>query len=170
MIMSNVAVQKVNGNDSSLPIFSELSKKFDEIRQRAFKLFEERGCAAGCELEDWFKAEREVFGSVASELTDKGDAYEIQMTLPGFEIKDVNVTSTPDAIIVHAASKNEKNTEEGEVIWTEFASNDIYRRFAVPNQINVEKTTAILEKGILRINIPKASSPAPEKTIAVKAA
>lgn len=169
--MANVAIQKVNGNDTRLPIFAEITKKFDEVRQRAFKLFEERGCTSGNELEDWFKAEREVLGPVASELTDKGNAYEVQVALPGFDMKDVAVTASPDAVIVRAASKNEKKTQEGEVIWTEFASNDIYRRFALPNAIDVDKAAATLENGMLRITVPKAPSAATkEKAIAVKAA
>jgi Protein of unknown function (DUF2934) len=32
----------------------------DEIRRRAYELFEERGCIAGDEHEDWLRAEREV--------------------------------------------------------------------------------------------------------------
>ena len=32
----------------------------DEIRRRAFELFEERGGQGGQELEDWLRAEREI--------------------------------------------------------------------------------------------------------------
>jgi hypothetical protein len=31
-----------------------------QIRQRAYELYEERGCTPGQETEDWFRAEREV--------------------------------------------------------------------------------------------------------------
>jgi Protein of unknown function (DUF2934) len=31
-----------------------------QIRQRAYELYEERGCAPGQENEDWFRAEHEV--------------------------------------------------------------------------------------------------------------
>jgi len=32
----------------------------DEIRRRAYELYEERGCEPGHEVEDWFEAERQV--------------------------------------------------------------------------------------------------------------
>jgi Protein of unknown function (DUF2934) len=31
-----------------------------QIRERAYELYEERGCTPGHESEDWFRAEREV--------------------------------------------------------------------------------------------------------------
>jgi hypothetical protein len=31
-----------------------------QIRQRAYELYEERGCTPGQETDDWFRAEREV--------------------------------------------------------------------------------------------------------------
>jgi hypothetical protein len=36
----------------------------------------------------------------------------------------------------------EKKTEEKECRWTEFQSNDVYRRFELPEAIDVEKATA----------------------------
>lgn len=33
---------------------------YDEIAKVAYELFEKRGCVPGCELDDWFEAERIV--------------------------------------------------------------------------------------------------------------
>jgi HSP20 family protein len=166
--MSNVTIQKVNGGEARLPIFEELAQRFGEVRQRAFDLFEERGRQIGREVEDWLRAEREVLGPAASEFAEKDDAYEVRVALPGFEVKDVSVTATPEGLIVHAATKQEKKSEKGQVIWTEFASNDVYRRFVTPNPIDVDRTKATLDKGVLLITVPKAAQPK-EKAIAVSA-
>ncbi|MBZ5636005.1 MAG: Hsp20/alpha crystallin family protein [Acidobacteriia bacterium] len=45
------------------------------------------------------------------------------------------------------------------MLWTEFGSNDIYRRFQVPNPIDVDKVTATLENGISKINAPETLKP-----------
>jgi HSP20 family molecular chaperone IbpA len=45
------------------------------------------------------------------------------------------------------------------VLWTEFGSNDVFRRFEVPNPINVDKVTANLENGILHITAPETAKP-----------
>jgi len=69
------------------------------------------------------------------------------------------VTATPIEVIVHAATKKEKSTQDVNVLWTEFGSNDVYRRFEVANPIDVDRVTAMLENGILRINAPETAKP-----------
>jgi HSP20 family molecular chaperone IbpA len=167
--MPNVAVEKVNGGGKeAIPLFEEFAKRFEGVRQRAFELFEKRGGEIGHSIEDWIKAERELLRSPAAEFTDKGSGYELKIALPGFEVKDIQVTAAPDEIIVKAASRQEKKSEEDKVLWTEFSSSDLYRRFETPGPIDVEKTKATLEKGLLCITVPKAAE-IKEKTVEVKA-
>ena len=39
---------------------SNAAELHDEIRRRAYELYQERGCEPGHEVEDWFEAERQV--------------------------------------------------------------------------------------------------------------
>ena len=168
--MSQVAIQRVNDADkTSLPIFEEIAKRFDAVRQRAFHLFENRGSEPGHDREDWLKAERELFGWPAAELAEKDGVYEIQVSLPGFESNDVEVTSTASEVIIHAENKQEKKSQKDGVVWSEFGSNDVYRRFELPKPINVEKITANLKNGVLRIIAPE-SVPVSVKAVTAKAA
>jgi Protein of unknown function (DUF2934) len=51
--------------ESAAPASNGHSNAFDlqdEIRRRAYELYEERGCEPGHEVEDWFEAERQVMG------------------------------------------------------------------------------------------------------------
>ena len=157
--MANVAVQKAK--DAALktqPIFEQIEKRLEDVRRRAFELFERRGCELGRELEDWRKAEREVLGWSAAEMAENDKEYEFKMTLAGFEAKEVEVTASPSEIIVHAQTKSKKKTGESNVIWTEFGSNDVHRRFELLQPINIDKTRATLDKGILSIAAPKAAA------------
>jgi len=86
------------------------------------------------------------FGRPAAQLAEKDSAYLMQVALPGFEGKDIEVTATPTEVIVHAATKKEKSTQDVNVLWTEFGSNDVYRRFEVANPIDVDRVTAMLER------------------------
>jgi HSP20 family protein len=138
-------------------MFGEIAKRFEAVRERAFDLFEQRGREPGHDQEDWLQAERELFGWPAAELAENDGAYEIEVTLPGFEAKDVEVTATPREVVVHASIKEEKKTQKAKVLWTEFGSNDVYRRFELLNPINVEKVTANLENGLLRIKAPETT-------------
>ena len=165
--MSQVAITKINDTQKqTLPIFEEIGKRFEAIQRRAFELFEKRGRDLGHDLDDWLKAEHELLGWPAAELKEKDGSYEMQVTLPGFEPKDIEVTATPNEVIVHAFTKEEKTGEKENVLWSEFGSNDVYRRFFIPNAINMDKVTAKLEKGILHILAPAAAKP---RTISVAA-
>jgi HSP20 family protein len=150
-------VVKVTDASERLPIFEEIAKRLEAVRQRAFDLFEKRGRELGHDREDWLKAEHELFSPVA-ELAENDDAYQMQISLPGFESKDVEITAAPNEVIVHAATKGEKKTQQDNVLWTEFGSSDVYRRFEVPIAVIVDQVTAKLDNGILRINAPKATN------------
>jgi len=52
---SAVAIRKNGASAAPAPIDLE-----GQIRQRAYELYEERGCTPGQETDDWFRAEREV--------------------------------------------------------------------------------------------------------------
>jgi HSP20 family protein len=166
--MSKVAIEKVNdATKSELPVFEAIANEFEAIRRRAFDLFERRGCVHGFDLEDWLRAEHEQTGWPASELAEKDGVYDAQITLPGFEPKDIEVTATPSELIVHAATKEEKKTETKNVLWTEFGSNDVYRHFGLSKPIDVDKVTADLNNGILKITAPQTA--AAPKAAAAKA-
>jgi HSP20 family protein len=168
--MPEVNIQKVKDPaNHNLPVFADIAKRFDTVRQRAHELFERRGGEVGRALDDWFTAERELFGWTAAELSEKGNAYEIEFTLAGFDPKEVQVTATPVEIVVRAASKEERKGEKGNVLWSEFGSKDVCRRFELPSPIETDKVTAALDKGVLHVKAPKAVA-AKEKNINVAVA
>src|SRR5262245_19911134 len=115
---NNVVVQKAGGPAAKekLPVFEEIGKRIDEVKHRAFNMFERRGGELGRALEDWLAAEREIFGATSAELTETDQGYDLRVTLPGFEAKDVEVTVAPAEIVVHAAATQEKKSEEGKML------------------------------------------------------
>src|ERR1700704_1255545 len=107
--MSAVTIQKVNNESKqALPIFDAIKKQFEAVRRRAFDFFEQRGCQNGHDLDDWLKAERELMGAPAAELSEKDGVYHLAIALDGFQAKDVEVTATPVEVILHAESSEEK--------------------------------------------------------------
>jgi HSP20 family molecular chaperone IbpA len=55
--------------------------------------------------------------------------------------------------------KGEGQTGNGHarVLWSEFGSNDVWRRFALAAPIDVDQVTARLENGMLRVRAPRAT-------------
>lgn len=165
--MANIIIQRIkDATDQPIPVFQEIEKRFEDVRQRAFDFFDKRGRELGHELTDWIQAEREVLGWPAAELAEKNGEYKLEVTLAGFGANQVEVTATPTEIAVHAAIKPETKAAEDHVLWTEFGPNDVYRRFRLPQPIDVDKTSAALDNGLLKITATKVL-PATAKPILV---
>jgi HSP20 family protein len=161
--MPEVKVQKVPAaNDRTLPVFSELDNLADRIRIEAYKLFARRGTGDGHALDDWLTAEQELCWPSA-ELIERDGAYALKIALAGFEPGEITVTATPREIIVKAAHKDEKKSA-GETktmtCWSEFRSNNVFRRVELPAPVDVERTSANFRNGLLEITAPQARAAA----------
>ncbi|HVW84436.1 MAG TPA: Hsp20/alpha crystallin family protein [Bryobacteraceae bacterium] len=157
--MPSIAIQRTQETSGkTLPLLQEIENRIEDVRRRAFEFFEGRGGQSGRDIEDWLRAEHEVLGWPAAELAETDADYKLEMTLPGFDAKQVEVTATPTEIAVHAEIKAEKKGGEPRILWTEFGPNNVYRRFPLPQPIDVDKTTATLDQGLLKIMASKAAS------------
>jgi HSP20 family protein len=158
--MAEITIQKVpKAGDRTLPVFEEAERMLQQIRDRAFAMFTERGSGEGRALDDWLAAERE-FCWPAAEFTDRDKDYALSVALAGFEPGDITVTATPRELVVHAKATttraDEGKAKDTKVCWSEFRSNDVYRRIELPGEINVDKVSATLKNGVLKIVVPKA--------------
>ena len=144
--MSEVRIKRQTDEARTLPVFKEIEKRFDAVRARAYDLFSSRGKSAGSDLDDWVKAERELLGWSPGELKDRENEYEVDFALPGFGADDVELTATPTELIVHAENKSERTGESDRVVWSEFGSSEIYRRFALPTPVLADRVSAEAEE------------------------
>ena len=160
--MAEVTVQNAAKSDKLRPFLEEMEKRFDDVRRRAFEVFESRRRGLGHAFDDWLQAEREVMGWSAAELEERDTRYDLAMTLPGYDAKDVQVTATPTEIIVHANVEKEAKKEDVNCVWTEFQSNEVLRHFRLPDEIDVENTKATLDKGMLHVTAPKKAKAEPQ--------
>ncbi|MGO9039941.1 MAG: Hsp20/alpha crystallin family protein [Steroidobacteraceae bacterium] len=161
--MTAVTVQKAAKEaDRTLPVFRDIEKLTQRIRDRAFAAFAARAGQQDWALNDWLTAERELCGP-ASELVEREKDYMLTVALAGFKPEDITVTATPRELIVHGAVEETrrhkaKQTDE-RVYWSEFRSSDVYRRVELPAEILVDKVSARYEDGLLKITAPKVTAP-----------
>jgi HSP20 family protein len=170
--MANVVVKKVEEKKLAVaPVLEEMKATFDKIRKRAFEFFERRGGAPGFDVDDWVRAEHDLFWVPQAELVETESEFKIKVGVPSFEAKDVNITAQTNEIVIQGeAEKREEKTEKG-FLYSEFGTKSLYRRFAFAAPIDIDAVTANVENGMLTITAPKRQEEKKEasKKIAVAA-
>ncbi len=154
--MANVNVLQVDENKpAAVPVLAEIKATFDKIRQRAFEFFERRGGAPGFDVEDWVRAEHDLFWVPQAELAETEGEYKIKVGVPGFEAKDLKVTAQANEILIQGETeREEEKTEEG-VFYSEFGTKSLYREFGLTTPIELGSVTANVENGMLTVFAPK---------------
>ena len=88
------------------------------------------------------------------EFDERDNAYELKIEFPGFTKKEVTVEIEQDILTVSASSKS----GEKEVVGAETS-----RSVHLPQDIEVGKSRACLENGVLSVHLPKKIDPKPLK-------
>ncbi len=93
--------------------------------------------------------------SMPVEVTDKEKEYDIRAELPGVKKEDLDIDVEKNTITIRA--KKEEENEEGSKGYkkSEFKYGEFSRSVYLPQDINIEKTEAKLEHGVLKIQAPK---------------
>ncbi|MGA2211744.1 MAG: Hsp20/alpha crystallin family protein [Bryobacteraceae bacterium] len=170
--MANVTVQKVEKNRPAVaPDLEEMKATLDRIRRRAFEFFERRGGGPGFDVEDWVRAEHDLFWVPPAELLETAAGFNIQVGVPGFEAKDLNITAQPNEILIQGKAERREEQTEKAVSYSEFGAKALYRRFALEPPIEIDAVTANVENGMLTVTAPKRKEEKHEagKKIAVAA-
>ena len=112
-----------------------------------------------------------LFRTPLSNITETEDEYKITAEMPGLDKGDIEI-SIHDGTLEIKGELKEKTKEEGEngeFVRRESRSTSYYRAFTLPEHIDDNKIEANLDKGVLKVNIPKVEPPKPEvKKIEVK--
>ncbi len=154
--MAQIQIDTVaDTEDRSLPVFTEFNQWMEQVRERAFDLFSDRGFQDGRDLEDWLLAESQVCAS-AAELIERDDNFVLTVALAGFSRADVRITASPREVIVKASRKKSRQHDKDKVHWSEFHTEEIYRRVSLPGPVEVDDIATKFSNGMLTINMPKA--------------
>ncbi len=170
--MPSVSIQKVRRAEATpAGVLEPVRSLFEEVRRRAYDLFEQRGYAEGWEVEDWLRAEQELLWSPLSEVVETDKEIQVRVAAPGMEAKDLQVTAAPEWVMVQGAASRKREKQAGTVRFSEFSGRKLYRRLELPAPIDVEATKARLEKGIVEIRAVKTvAAVGPKKDRKKKAA
>jgi HSP20 family protein len=126
------------------------------IEERAFQLFEERGCQDGHDLDDWFKAEAELLVPVPVKITEEDNKIRILAEIPGFTSNELAYNLEKGLLTIQGTSETQAEKVTEGTKCSESRSRMIYRKLALPVEVVPEKAQATLKNGALEIVVPKA--------------
>ena len=92
------------------------------------------------------------------ELHEKEKEYSVRAELPGVKKEDLDIDIDKNHITINAKKEEEQKEDTKGYRKSEFRYGEFSRTVYFPQEIDIEKTTAKLEHGILSITAPKVSA------------
>lgn len=93
--------------------------------------------------------------SMPVEITEKEKEYDIRAELPGVKKEDLDIDVDKNYITIKATKEEEKNEDTKAYKKSEFRYGEFSRSVYLPQDIDVNKTEAKMEHGVLKITAPK---------------
>jgi HSP20 family protein len=89
------------------------------------------------------------------DVIDEGDSIKVIADLPGFNKEDIEIWVEDGDLVIKAQRKEEKEEKGRNYIRQERVFGEIYRRIAIPVEVEVDKIKATYNNGVLEIVLPK---------------
>jgi HSP20 family protein len=147
-------------------MLGKLAEVSREIENLAFDFFRARGGGIGKDLDDWFRAERQILLPVPIQVTESDEKIHVSAAVPGFKPDEIQV-SIKDKMLVICGEKEEKN--EKDKLVHEWKSDRFCRQLILPSDVIADKVEAELADGMLELTLPKLAEE-PATKVAVKTA
>ena len=141
------------GNTESLT--ERANRLFEAISRRAFELFERDGRADGHDVHHWVEAEKEFLHPVRINMEETKGEIIVHAEVPGFTASDLEVSVEPRRLTISGMRESKKENKDADFLYTEEHSDEIFRSFELPSEVNATKVSATLKDGILDIQLPK---------------
>jgi len=102
------------------------------------------------------------------DLMDTGKTYQIITEMPGIDKKDIEITITAKTISICGATETKIRNEAKGYIKKERGYSTLCRYLRFPEDVNPDNAEAILNDGILQINVHKKTPSEKSNRVPVK--
>jgi HSP20 family molecular chaperone IbpA len=137
--------------------FATFNQIQDMIRERAFRIFNDRNLNEGDALSDWLNAESEVLSDIDLKLGEDPCSVVIDGSVKGFLPDEIEVRVKDGVFEVAGIHTEESSSKEGEVTKAALKQMSFFRSFKLPDSLNTDKMEVNLDCGRFTAKIPKVS-------------
>ena len=93
--------------------------------------------------------------SVAVDLHETENGYELTASMPGMRAEDVDITINRDTVTLRGKSEHNNERQQGNYIYRERHSGSFQRTVRLPEAVNTDQAEATLEHGVLKLSLPR---------------
>lgn len=111
--------------------------------------------------DDWASSFRGV-SLPTTDVYTKDNNLQVEVHLPNFEEKDINVQVESGGLII-SAERHEKEEDQDKKYVVRESSSSFYRRIALPERADTEDVQAKFDDGVLKISVPLKQLPEPKR-------
>lgn len=109
------------------------------------------------------------FSKPDMDLTEKADAYHVQMDLPGMDKSGITVEVKDNILTVKAERKQETTKKDGDkLLMQERSSGFMSRAVMLAKPVDIDKVSADYKDGVLTITLPKVHVDQAPKQVSIK--
>jgi HSP20 family molecular chaperone IbpA len=128
---------------------------FQNIERRAQELFESNGQLLGHDLENWVRAESELFPPAPMKVIESADSLKLELDVQGFAAKELEVDLEPRRITVIGKhhTKGFQRIEGGRT--SEERYTHLLRCLGLPSGIDTSQASARVNGGTLQVELKK---------------
>ena len=94
-------------------------------------------------------------GLMQTDIRETKDGYELDVDLPGFDKKDINLELKDGYLTIKASRNEEKEDKKHHYLRKERFTGSCSRSFYVGDSVKEEDVHAKFDNGILKLNFPK---------------
>jgi len=165
---SEVRIIQLDGEGSRL-LTERVEALYDEIRQRAFQLFQSRGCVAGFDQKDWYQAESSLIFAPRAEFAEEDNLFSIVIDISAGEPWYIRVNVLPRAIIVEGKSFKALGKQDFKATPSQYSHQTLLWNVELPQRVSPCTVSATIRDGVLRITVGKAVISVEELSISIAA-
>ncbi|WP_456327730.1 Hsp20/alpha crystallin family protein [Archaeoglobus sp.] len=101
------------------------------------------------------------------DVIDEEDRIRVVADLPGFNKEDIEIWVEDGDLVIKAERKEEREEREANYLRRERRFGRVYRRIALPTDVDIENIKASYNNGVLEVIVPKTEK-AKKKVIKIE--
>ncbi len=118
-------------------------------------------------FDDFLTTSSSTKNAMKCDIYEKGGDYHIEMDIPGFEKKDINIETDNGYLTITAEKKDEVEDEDKNYIRRERTYGKYQRSFYL-GDLETDNIKAEFKDGMLKLTVPKKEAVETKKTIEIE--